>query len=550
MRDEEADYVVVGAGTAGCILAARLSEDPDTRVVLLEAGPTDRDLWIHVPAGYARLLVSGRYDWGFSTEAEPELHGRPIKWPRGRVLGGSGSINGLAFLRGSPRDYDRWAQAGARGWSWEEVVPYFRRLEDWRGPAGESRGRGGPVPVGEPETLSPGAAAFVAACGTLGFPRPRDINDGATEGAAPIQLNTRGGRRHSTAQAYLRPALRQRPNLRVVTDTTARKVLIEDGRAAGVLARRGDARQGEDARFLARREVVLCAGAIASPQLLMLSGIGDAAALRAAGIEVTADLPGVGRNLQDHLIARLGLRTKPAETLNEVMGSRWRLARTALGYALRRAGPLAIGAGEATLFAPVTPGAEEAEVQLFFINFCLSGSGGYTLPPHPGMMINFGQCRPESRGEIALRGPDPADRPVIRANYLDAPQDRRMMVDAARLARRVARAAPFADLVEEELWPPPGMEDEDALLDYARRTGTTVYHPCGTCRMGTDAAAVVDPALRLRGGVRNLRVADASVMPLVPSSNIQPAVMMVAERAADLIRRPAGAETAAAPRSA
>ena len=263
-----------------------------------------------------------------------------------------------------------------------------------------------------------------------------DVNDGPIEGAAPLQLNTRGGQRYSTARAYLRPA-RRRPNLRVVTGATARRVLIEDGRATGVLAWRGDnARRGEEERFLARREVVLCAGAIASPQLLMLSGVGDAAALRAMGIEVAADLPGIGRNLQDHLIARLGLRTKPADTLNEVMASRWRLARTALGYALRRAGPLAIGAGEATLFAPVTPGAEEAEAQLFFINFCLSGSGGYTLPPHPGMMINFGQCRPESRGEIALRGPDPADRPAIRANYLDAPQDRRIMVDAARLARR------------------------------------------------------------------------------------------------------------------
>ena len=297
--------------------------------------------------------------------------------------------------------------------------------------------------------------------------------------------------------------------------------------------------------------MVLGAGAIASPQLLMLSGIGDEAALRGMGmgIGVAADLPGVGRNLQDHLVARLGLRTKPAGTINEVMASRWRLARTALGYALRRTGPLAVGAGEATLFAPVTPGAEEAEAQLFFINFCLSGSGGYALPPHPGMMINFGQCRPESRGEIALRSPDPEDRPVIRANYLDAPQDRRVMVDAARLARRVARAAPLADLVEEELWPPPGLEDEDALLDHVRRTGTTVYHPCGTCRMGTDAGAVVDPALRLRGGVRGLRVADASVMPLVPSSNIQPAVMMVAERAADLIRQ-AGPGTVAALRSA
>ncbi|MBD0271128.1 MAG: GMC family oxidoreductase N-terminal domain-containing protein [Acetobacteraceae bacterium] len=535
------DYLVVGGGSAGCVVAARLSEDPANRVTLLEAGPEDRDVWIHVPAGYARLFASGRYDWKFATEPEPELADRSVAWPRGRVLGGSGSVNGLVFLRGSPRDYDRWAQAGARGWSYEDVLPAFRRMEDWDGPAGDTRGKGGPLPVGQVSRLSQGAAAFVAACRSLGFPLHRDINDGPIEGVSPIQMNVRGGRRVSTARAYLHAA-RRRPNLRVLTGVRAERVLIEDGRATGVLARRDGA--GEGQAFRARREVVLCAGAIATPKLLLLSGIGDGGELAALGIAVAAHLPGVGKNLQDHLIARLSFRTKPAGTLNEIMASRLRLARTALGYALRRNGPLAVGATEATLFARVTPGAEEAEAQFQFINFSLSNAG-YVLQPHPGMTINFGQCRPDSRGTLALRSPDPDDKPVIRANYLEAPGDRRVMVEAARLGRRIGRAPPFADLVEEETAPPPGVDGDEALLEHIRRTGTTVYHPCGTCRMGTDAGAVADPELRV-AGVRGLRVADASVMPLVPSSNIQPAVIMVAERAAEFIRRAAAPAATAA----
>jgi choline dehydrogenase len=536
------DYLVVGGGTAGCVVAARLSEDPSIRVTLLEAGPEDRDVWIHVPAGYARLFASGRYDWKFSTEPEPELADRSVAWPRGRVLGGSGSVNGLVFLRGSPQDYDRWAQAGARGWSYEDVLPAFRRMERWDGPAGDTRGGGGPLPVAQVSRLSRGAAAFVASCQALGFPLHRDINDGPIEGVSPIQMNVRGGRRVSTARAYLRPA-RRRANLRVLTGVRAERVLVEDGRAVGVLGRR-DGGAGGGEVFRARREVVLCAGAVATPKLLLLSGIGDGGDLAALGIPVAAHLPGVGKNLQDHLIARLSFRTKPAGTLNEIMASRFRLAGTAIGYALRRNGPLAVGATEATLFARVTPGAEEAEAQFQFINFSLATTG-YVLQPHPGMMINFGQCRPDSRGALALRSPDPDDKPVIRANYLEAPGDRRVMVEAARLGRRIGRAPPFSDLVEEETLPPLGADDDEALLEHIRRTGTTVYHPCGTCRMGTDAGAVVDPELRV-SGVRGLRVADASVMPLVPSSNIQPAVIMIAERAAEFIRRGAAASPAAA----
>jgi choline dehydrogenase len=528
---DAADILVIGGGTAGCILAARLSEDPAVNVTLLEAGPEDRDPWIHIPAGYARLFTSGKYDWKFATEPEPELGGRSVAWPRGRVLGGSGSINGLVFLRGSPHDYDRWAQSGARGWSYDDVLPTFRRIENWTGAPSDRRGAGGPVTVSEPRSLSPGAAAFIEAAVACGIPRHRDINADAIEGVAPIQMNVRRGFRRSTARAYLRPA-RRRPNLRVLTGVTVTRLLIENGRVVGCQARRAD---GSTERFSAAREVVLCAGAIMSPKLLLLSGIGDGAALQALGLPTALHVPGVGQNLQDHFIVRYMFRTRPAGTLNELTATRLRIAAMALGYALRRTGPMAVGATEATLFARVTPGAEEAEVQFQFINFSMVPGQGYTLPKHPGFMFNFGQCRPESRGTLALRSPAPDDKPLIHANYLSHPNDQHLMLAASRLATRLAQTPPFADLVETQTLPDPADTGDDARLAYIRATGTTVYHPCGTCRMGADDGAVVDPLLRLRG-LAGLRIADASVMPLVPSSNIQPAVMMIAERAADLIR--------------
>ena len=524
------DYLVIGGGTAGCILAARLSEDPAVSVTLLEAGPEDRDPWIHIPAGYARLFLSGRYDWKFATEREEELGGREIAWPRGRVLGGSGSINGLVFLRGSPHDYDRWAQSGARGWAYDDVLPVFRRIENWQGAPSQSRGTGGAITVSEPKSLSEGATAFIEAAAACGIPRHRDINEAAIEGVAPIQMNVRGGFRCSTARAYLAPA-RRRPNLRVVTGISVTGLTIEDGRVIGCVARQ----DGAERRFVARRETVLCAGAIMSPKLLMLSGIGDGEALQALGIPVALHRPAVGRNLQDHLIVRSSFRTRPASTLNELTATRLRMARMGLGYLLRRSGPMAVGATEATLFARVTPGAEEAEIQMQFINFSLQPGRGYTLETEPGFMFNFGQCRPESRGEITLRSPDIDDKPRIQPRYLTHPTDQRVMIEGARLGQRLARTRPFADLVERQLAPDPAAASDEELLAYIRQTGTTVYHPCGTCRMGMDETAVIDPQLRLRG-LAGLRIADASVMPLVPSSNIQPAVMMVAERAADFLR--------------
>jgi choline dehydrogenase len=531
---EPADWVIAGGGSAGCVIAARLSEDASLKVALLEAGPPDRDIWIHLPAGYARLFGSGKYDWRYETAPEPNLNDRRLHWPRGRVLGGSGSVNGLVFLRGSPGDFDRWAQAGARGWSWEEVAPVFRRMESWHGPPHPERGTSGPIQVTAPCRLAPSAEAFLQACEAAGFKRHPDVNNGTPiDGAGPIQLNVGpDGRRSYSARTYLKPAMK-RPNLAVRTGLLATKVVVEGGRATGVLTR--DAATGEEVFHPARRGVVVSAGAIETPKLLMLSGIGDGATLQAMGIPVTRHSPGVGRNLQDHLIAKLIWRTKPCGTMNEILGSRLHQARVGLEYLLRRSGPLAVGAGEANLFARATPGAEEAELQFMFINF---STYNYLEGLHrfPGVMLNYGTCRPDSRGEVLLASPDPIDKPVVRANYLDHPNDVRLMLEGARMGRRIAAQRPFADLLEEELRPGPAAQDDEAILENIRATATSVFHPCGTARMGSDDLAVLDPELRLRG-VEGLRVADASAFPLIPSPNIQPSVLMLAERAAEFIRR-------------
>lgn len=524
------DVLVLGAGSAGCVIAARLSEDPGTEVALIEAGPAAwNEPWIRIPAGFARLYASGKYDWRFHTEAEPGLDGRSIHWPRGKVVGGSGAVNGLVYLRGSPRDYDRWAQSGARGWAYDDVLPFFRRMESWTGEPSEERGTDGPIHAAEARHVSPGAQAFIESALALGYKRVKDFNGAWHEGAGPMQMNVKGGFRSHSGDMFLRPA-RGRANLHIRPERAIRRLLFDGTRCIGALVK-GPA--GLE-RWEARREVVLCAGAIGTPQVLMLSGIGDGAHLQEMGIPVLHHSPGVGRNLQDHFLQRMRYRTKPCGTVNELWNHPLGKLRMAARYAFDRRGPMSIGAAEANFFARVLPGAEEPDMQYLFVNFTVTT---YDVGPdaHPGFMFSASICRPESRGTITLRSPDPDAKPVIRANYLEAAYDQHLMVEAVKFGRRIAAQGPLAALIEEELTPGPQATTDEAILAHIRRDGGTVYHPCGTARMGEDDLAPVDPLLRLKG-VERLRVADASVMPLVPSSNIQPAALMIGERAAAFLQ--------------
>lgn len=532
------DYVILGGGSAGCVMAARLSEDPQRSVTLLEAGPWDRNPWIHIPMGFARLYVTQKYDWNYQTEAEAALGGRQMYWPRGRVIGGSGSVNGLVFLRGSPRDYDRWSQHGARGWGYDDCLPYFKKMETFNGPASEFRGTDGPMQVAEVPEPSEGCKAFVASCMALGYARNLDNNGDWFEGVAPNQLNVHRGRRWSPAVAYLKPAM-GRGNLNVQTERVGVRIVFEDGRAVGVVVRRGP--KGPEEFWRARKEVILCAGAIESPKMLMLSGIGPGLALQDLGIPMVKHAPEVGQNLQDHFMVRFAFRTRPCGTLNEMMASPIKAAKLGAEWLFTRKGQMAVGASEASLFPRLLPGSEEPEVQFQFVNFSLAGTQGVaaqSLAKYPGFTFNFCVCRPDSRGELTLRSPAVEDKPVLRPNYLSAPSDMHLMLESAKLGRKIAETPPFRNLIEEEIWPGARIQSEEEMMAYIRAVGSTVYHPCGTNRMGADERSVVDTNLKVRG-VEGLRVVDASVFPLVPSSNIHPAVLMLAEKAADMVKRAA-----------
>lgn len=534
MRDlpEEADYVVVGAGSAGCAVAARLSEEPGTRVVLLEAGGAARNPWLHVPIGYAKTMYHPTLSWNLTTEPEPELHDRRIGWPRGRVLGGSSAINGLLYVRGQHADFDHWRQLGCSGWSAAEVLPAFRRAEDQQRGADAWHGTGGPLAVSDLPIRSPLTEAFIAAGQQIGLPRNDDFNGETQGGVGPFQVTARGGWRCSAATAYLTPA-RRRPNLTVITGAAAERVLLEGRQATGIAFRHGGAVRS----IRARREVVLCGGAIASPRLLLLSGIGPAAELQVLGIAPVHDLPQVGRNLQDHFQARMVFRAARRGTLNDALGSRLGRLLAGAQFALRRAGPLTVSAGVAGLFARVLPGSETPDTQFHFIPFSADRPGG-GLHPFPGFTISTCQLRPESRGDITLTGADPALPARIRANYMSSETDRRCMVEGLKLVRRVAAAPALRPWIESEFLPGPGCEGYDALLEHARRAGTTIFHPAGSCRMGGDPEAVVAPDLRVQG-IGGLRVADASIMPTVVSGNTNAACIMIGERAAEFIRQAA-----------
>jgi choline dehydrogenase len=537
MREQAFDHVVVGAGAAGCVVAARLAEAGAGTVALVEAGGPDHSPWIRIPIGFARLMNDSRLNWGYATEPEPGLDGRRVPWPRGRVLGGSGSINGLVFLRGAPGDFDLWERLGAAGWGWKDVLPFFRRSETNLVPGLDPalHGQDGPIPVSPITRPSRVAAAFVEAAAAGGFRRNPDFNGAELEGAGFVTLNTRGGRRVTTAMAHLRPQLR-RGAVALLLRQQAERITFDGRRATGVLLRSAD---GGETRLTARREVVLAAGAVNTPKLLMLSGLGPAASLGALGIPVVADLPGVGCNLQDHVLARLVFRCRERITLNDALRSPAGLARIGLEYLLRQGGPLAISAAEASLFArlpglpPSTSAGAGPDVQFQVANFSLD-SYASGLHRFPGFIVSATVCRPESRGAVRLRTPDPRAPPLIAANYLTEPYDRAVLVEGLRLGRRIAATPPLASLVETEHRPGREAATEEALLRHIRATAGTVFHPCGTCAMGDGPLAVLDPSLRVRG-VGGLRVIDASAMPTIPSTNIHAATIMLAERGAALM---------------
>lgn len=533
------DYVIVGAGSAGCVLANRLSEDPSTTVALVEAGGRDTNIWIHIPAGYYRNVLNPKITWQFGSGPEPHLGGRTINWPRGRVLGGTSAINGLLYVRGQAHDFDVWRQLGNTGWSFEDVLPYFKRSEHQERGACDLHGVGGPLGVSDVHMTNPICEAFIRSCLTEGIPYTRDFNGPSQEGVGYFQLTNRNGRRSSTGVAYLRPA-RSRPNLAIITHALVQRVMLEGGRATGIRCEIG----GQATTISARREVILAAGAIGSPQILQLSGIGPGEVLKGAGVEVRHALPGVGQNLQDHYQARLIYEMDERGSLNEVWHSRWLQMTTGLDYIFRRRGILTIGAGVVGVFTRSRPDVEQPDIQFHFIP--LSGEGpGLGLHRFPGVIVSVCQLRPESRGTIEIASSDPAAKPRIVSNYLATEIDRQVIVDALKLGRRIVKRAPFADIVVREYAPGPEVAGDDALLRFARDKGTTIFHPCGTCKMGRDAQAVVDERLRVHG-LQGLRVVDASIMPTMTSGNTNAPTIMIAEKASDMIRADARAERRAA----
>ena len=522
------DYVIIGGGSAGCVLANRLSASGRHRVLLLEAGGEDRNPWIHIPLGYGKLFRNRKLNWLYETEPEPELDNRRIIQPRGRVLGGSSSINGLVYIREQKEDFDHWRQLGNLGWSFEDVLPYFKKSEDQQRGADAFHGTGGPLSVSdqcEPHEL---CDAFIAAAEEAGFPRNADFNGAHQEGAGYFQTTSRRGRRCSAAVAYLRPA-RRRANLAVLTGALSTRILIEKGEAAGVAFARG----GELWRAAASGEVILSAGAIASPQLLQLSGIGPAKLLQRFDIPVTHDVPGVGENLQDHLQSRLVYRSTRPITLNDDVASILRKIGIGARYALYRKGPLTISAGYAGGFFRTDPRLATPDVQAHFINFSTTKMGD-RLHDFSGFTASICQLRPESRGFVRIKSRDPAAPPAIQLNYLSTETDRRTMVEGLKLLRRIMAAPAMRPYIESEHEPGPGCVSDEDLLRYIRARASTIYHPTCTCRMGADEGAVVDARLRLKG-MGKLRVIDGSAMPALVSGNTNAAIIMIAEKGADMI---------------
>ena len=528
MPVENFDYVIIGAGSAGCVLANRLSANGRYQVLLLEAGPRDRYPWIHIPIGYAKTMFHPRYNWRYYTEPDPGLHHRQIYWPRGKVLGGSSAINGLIFIRGQPQDYDNWAAMGNAGWSWNDVLPYFVSLENNERGASEWHGDAGPQAVSDIGQVNPLAEAFIEACTEAGYSRNLDFNGASQDGAGFYQLITRRGFRCSSANAYLKP-VRHRSNLAVVTEALAGRIEFTNGRANTVEFRRGHNTQ----KVSARREIILAAGAVQSPQLLQLSGIGDAKVLTEYGLPVVTNCPGVGRNLQDHLQVRVIHHCTQPLTTNDDLKSIWRQVGMGLRYALWRSGPLAVGINQAGAFLKTAKTAPTPDIQFHFAALS-SDLPGSSLHDFSGFTSSVCQLRPESRGQVAIRSTDPSDSPAIHPNYLMANLDQRIAIEGLNIARQIAAQPALARYIISEYLPGEGVQSDDDLLDFARRTGVTIFHPVGTCKMGNDTESVVDRYLRVHG-VEGLRVVDCSIMPTLVSGNTHAAAVMIAEKGSDMI---------------
>jgi choline dehydrogenase len=533
------DYIIIGAGSAGCVLAHRLSENPRNRVLLLEAGPKDDSMWINIPVGFTRLLNSTRYNWNFATEPEDSVKGRSIPIPRGRTLGGSSSIIGMLYVRGNPLDYDTWAQFGNRGWSYESVLPYFRKSEHFEPGGNETRGRGGPLNVANMVERAELLDAFIDAAVAEGYPRNHDYNNGHQEGFGYYQVTQKKGRRWSTARAFLDPA-RDRPNLRVETEAYTTHILLEGKRAAGVEYRQ----HGRTHQSRCGGEVILAAGAVKSPHVLELSGIGQPELLASLGIEVKHELRGVGENYRDHFAPRMNWRVKLPVTLNEqTRGAA--LAREIIKYYTQQRGALTFTAGIVYGFVRTRPELAEPDVQYHFAHASYATAATRVLDRQPGMTLTVYQCRPESKGSIHARSADPLAAPAIRPNFLAEELDRQTVVAGMKIGRRIIDNAVLDRYRAFEMNPGDQVQTDEDWLDFARINGQTTYHVTGTCGMGHDPMAVVDDELRVHG-IEGLRVIDASIMPTLVSGNTNAAVIMIAEKGADMIKAAAAQPARAA----